>query len=155
MNIPKPHNKTLVCKKRPFAMAEVCVAVAVVGLATTYIFSSMQESITRYTRLRDAICCNELADEHLARTIARFLTDPPDFDTATAENALPSSMEVGPYTVSLETGCEQEKDKKENDASTTEKKPVALLELTVTASRTGADGEAQRSALLCICKEGM
>ena len=64
-------------------------------------------------------------------------------------------MEVGPYTVSLETGCEQEKDKKENDTSTTEKKPVALLELTVTASRTGADGEAERSALLCICKEGM
>ena len=135
-------------------MAEVCVAVVIVGLATTYIFSSLQESITRYTRLRDAICCNELADEHLARSIARFLTDPPDFDTATAENALPNSAEVGPYTVSLCTACEQEENKKEN-AQITEKQPIALLKLTVTARRTEADDKTTRSALLCIGKEGL
>lgn len=135
-------------------MAEVCVAVILVGLATTYIFSSLQESVGRYTKLRDAICCNELADEHLARAIARFLTDPPDFDTATAENTPRFSAEIGPYTVSLDTGSMQEENKKENE-QTTEKQPVALLELTVTAHRTEVDDKTERSALLCIGKEGM
>jgi type II secretory pathway pseudopilin PulG len=135
-------------------MAEVCVAIAIVGLATTYIFSSLQDSIRQYARLRDEICCNELADEHLARSVAQFLTNPPDFDTATAEKAPPTSIDAGPYTISLQTTCEQE-DRKKEPSSTMEKEPVALMEFLIVVQREGENQKfACRSALLCVSKEG-
>jgi type II secretory pathway pseudopilin PulG len=150
VNIPNLHS---LCKKRSFALAEVCVAITVVGIATAYIFSSMQESIHKYATLRDEICCNELADEHFARAIARFLTDPADFDTTTAENGSFSSIEEGPYTVSLQTTCTLQS-KKKGEAATTEKEPVALVSLKITSGR-GPRGEiAEREVKLCVCKEG-
>ena len=145
------------CKKRPFALAEVCVAVILVGVATAYIFSALQESIQRYAVLRDDICGNELADEHLARSVAVFLTDPTDFDTATSEHTGPNSTREGPYLVSLETNCTQSQNKKEGEENSTtiEKPPVALVELVMTV-QLGERGRsiASRSALLCVGKEG-
>lgn len=138
-------------------MAEVCIAIALLGLAVAYIFSSLQESIQRYAVLRNGICSNELADEHLARTIAGFLTDPTDFDTASAEHTGPNSACCGPYIISLYTVCTQSQSKKEDSqhSTTIEKPAVVLVELTITV-QLGEEGKqlATRQAALCIGKEG-
>ena len=149
MNLPRHKGR-----RRPFALAEVCVALAIVGLATTYVFHSLQETIRRYTVLQDEIRCNELADEYLAKGVAQFLTNPPDFDTITAEKGVFASAEVGVYTVAVQTSCDRTEQKKE-DASTMTKEPAALVEFTVTAQRGNDEKRAvSRSVLLCICKEG-
>ena len=140
-------------RKRPFALAEVCVAIGIVGIATTYIFSSLHESIRRYGILRDGICCNELADEYLAQGVAQFLTDPPEFDAVA--QIPPRSVEVGAYTVSLYVSLQQEKRTSEEDTSSIEKDPVALIEFLVTVRRSTQEQKiASRSTLLCVCKEG-
>ena len=141
-------------RRRPFALAEVCIAIAIVGLATSYIFYFLPKSIGCYTLLQDEIRCNELVDEYLAKGVAQFLTNPPEFDAVTAEKGAFTSAEVGVYTVIVQTSCDREEQKKE-EAPIAGKEPVALVELTVTVRR-GQDEEraARRSVLLCLCKGG-
>ena len=150
MNTPKLRK----ARKRSFAMAEVCVAVGIVGIATAYLFSSVYTSIRQYTMLRDEICCSELADEVLARSVAQFLIDPPDFDTATSPDALSQSTDVGAYTVSLKVYSQRKEADEEERPPTMEKDPIALIEFIVIAQRSGSKEGSGRSIQLCVCKEG-
>ena len=140
-------------RRRPFALAEVCVAIAIVSLAVSCIFYSLSQSVSRCTVLQDEIRCNELAEEYLAKGVAQFLTNPPEFDAVAGEKGALTSAEVGVYTVTVQTSCEREEKKEE--ASTSGKDPVALVELTVVVQK-GQDKEraACRSVLLCLCKGG-
>jgi hypothetical protein len=138
--------------KRSFALAEVCVAIIVIGSCISYVFSSLQQTIQRYTILRQEIACHECADEHLAKLIATFLTSPPDFDTAIEGGE--SSIIERIYEIHMTTmACENSKE--ENEPEKEMKKKAALVTITVTVRPIGNDQiSATRTTNLCIGQEG-
>lgn len=123
-------SRSTVRQKRPFALAEVCVAMIIVGICVSYAFSSLQQTIRRYTILRHEICCHELADEYLARFIASLLTSPSDF-TTTVDGAEALVYEKG-YAVHMTTTECDSTPKDEQPAAGDIKEPAALVTLSVT-----------------------
>lgn len=138
--------------KRPFAIAEVCVAIIVIGISISYVFSSLRQSIQRYATLRHEIACHELADEHLAKMIAGFLTSPPEFD-ATVEGINVSSIERG-YEIHISTkACESSKEGTSTEKETTKK--ASLVAIAVAVNPLGNDAIcACHTTTLCVAQEG-
>lgn len=140
-------------RKHPFALAEVFVAIILVGLAMTYIFSAIREATLQYSTLRDTVRTNDLADEHLARSVAQLVINPPDFETLT--NTSEASMMDGPYEIRLQTTLHTQPNKKQEAKEQILKAPVALVLATVTVQRPNSLAPpAFRSTLLCVVKEG-
>jgi type II secretory pathway pseudopilin PulG len=140
-------------KKHSFALAEVCIAIIIIGICSTYVFSTLQQTIDRYIRLRHEIRCHELADEHLARLIGSYLTDPPDFETAVGETK--GEAMVGIYKIHIATQAIAFSEEAKNTTETTAKKKGYLVTLVVTVNP--ADNlciYAIRSTELCITQEG-
>jgi type II secretory pathway pseudopilin PulG len=140
-------------KKYSFALAEVCVALIVISIAISYIFSSLHQTIARYTTLRQEITCHQIADEQLGRYIAVFFTTPPDFDSAVSgleAHSIHDGFEV--HT----TARVSETTEADNDSCKEEKKKTCLLTLTITVHPSGNDPISRsRSTNLCIVKEGL
>jgi hypothetical protein len=146
-------------KKRSFALAEVCVAVVIIGICISYVFGAMNQTIQRYAALRDTIACNELADEALARTIATFLTTPLEFDTIAGGTS--DVQQAGHYEVHIQTKLSQAKEEPHSkeappDLSKEIKNKAGLLTLTVKVHPSGNPNiSALRSTDLCVEKGGV
>ena len=139
-------------KKRPFALAEVCVSVIVVGICISYVFTTMNQTIHRYATLRDIIVCNELADENLARCIGTFLTSPPDFSTAVEGGE--SVQQTGQYEIQIQTkGSESDKEPNKPEKEISKKASLVTITVTVHPNLNTAIC-ATRSTTLCVAKEG-
>jgi hypothetical protein len=137
--------------RHSFALAEVCVALVIIGICISYVFSSVQHTIQRYTSLHQEIVCHELADEHLAQLIATFLTAQLEYETIVEGSE--DSLIDGIYEIELSTSVE-ESDDSENQESVAKKK-ASLVTLTVTVHPIGKeDIYAIRITRLCIGQEG-
>ena len=149
-------NKTLGKKekrrvRRSFALTEVCVALMIIGVCISYVFSSVQHTIQRYTALHQEIVCHELADEHLAQLVATFLTAQLEYETIV--EGCEDCLVDGIYEIELSTSGE-EADETENQESVAKKK-ASLVTLTVTVHPIGNEQiYAIRTTRLCIGQEG-
>jgi hypothetical protein len=138
--------------KRPFALTEVCVALAVIGVCISYIFSSLNQTIQRYSALQQEIMCQELADEHAAQLIATFLTSPPEYDTAVEGGE--TSLTKGNYEIYMSTAGSETEDESD-DQEKVGKKKASLITLIVAVHPVGNDQIcAVRNTTLCVTQEG-
>ena len=140
-------------KRRSFALAEVCVAIGVVGICIAYVFSTMHQTIKRYATLRAYCTCEAIADEQLARTLATWVTTPPEFSEATEGWA--ESGEAEGYTIHMNAQPNAPLATSSTDTSKEIKKKACLLTVSVTVTApNNTQIKAERSVNLCILKEG-
>jgi hypothetical protein len=140
-------------KRRPFALAEVCVAIGILGLCIAYVFSTMNQTIRRYATMRDTITCEAIADEYLARTMAAWVTSPPEFSEAL--KGWQQTTEVGSYTIEVQATPSESTARCAADQPKEVNNMAALLTicLTVTA-RHSPKAQAARIVDVCVVKEG-
>ncbi len=126
----------------------------VIGICLAYAFTSLHQTIRRYTALRQELCCNELADEYLARFIATFLTAPPEFD-ATLEGAGASITEKG-YVIDMKAEEYTSTTPEKREPSSESKERAALVTLIVAVHPFGNKQiSAVRTSHLCLTQEAM
>ncbi len=123
----------------------------IIGISISYVFSSINQTIQRYSTLRQEIGCHEVADEYLGRFIAAFLTLPPEFGT-TVGGADAYALD-GSYEIFM--NIEACKTTEENDAPEKQvQKKAALVAITITVHPIGNDSiSASRSTKLCLSQE--
>lgn len=138
--------------KRPFALAEVCIALIILSIAASYAFSSLRNTIGRYAYLREEITCHELADEYLGQYLASFLMNPPDFDTAVSGRKTRTSDHN--FDIVITDQIRDQEEKKSGDSSKESLKKAHLVNITVSVKPCkGEQIVALRTTSLCIAKE--
>lgn len=132
-------------KHYSFALTEVCVALAILGILISYVLIGAQRTLVQYQRLYETTMCFQLADEYLATALTGYLTTDLPFEEILVPRD--QTFHDDHFIIHLTTDPQTPSEKASKTAS------LLTVKITVELEKQNPPGPViERSTKLCIIK---